>query len=72
MQGPYDSRGKKVNEVKRYYVIGSHSRIWNGYSPYNPGNVTKVLDIMRTVHNYVLPGKDVKTPVERLGLAQAR
>jgi hypothetical protein len=46
-------------------------RIWNGYSPYNPGNVTKVLDIMRTVHNYVLPGKDRKTPAERLGLAQA-
>ncbi len=46
-------------------------RIWNGYSPYDPGNVTKVLDIMRTVHNYILPGKDGKTPAERLGLAQA-
>jgi hypothetical protein len=33
-------------------------RAWNGYSPYNPGNVVKVLDIMRTVHNYILPGKD--------------
>lgn len=46
-------------------------RIWNGYSPYNPGNVAKVLDIMRTVHNYILTGKDGKTPAERLGLAQA-
>jgi hypothetical protein len=46
-------------------------RIWNGYSPYNPGNVAKVLDIMRTVHNYILIGKDGKTPAERLGLAQA-
>ena len=46
-------------------------RIWNGYSPYNPGNVATVLDIMRTVHNYILPGKDGKTPAERLGLAQA-
>jgi hypothetical protein len=45
-------------------------RIWNGYSPYDPGNVTKVLDIMRTVHNYILPGKDGKTPAQRLGLAQ--
>ena len=25
MPGPYDSRGKKVNEVKRYDVFGSHS-----------------------------------------------
>lgn len=46
-------------------------RMWNGYSPYNPGNVAKVLDIMRTVHNYILTGKDGKTPAERLGLAQA-
>ena len=46
-------------------------RIWNGYSPYDPGNVVKVLDIMRTVHNYMLPGKDGKTPAERIGLAQA-
>jgi len=46
-------------------------KIWNGYSPYNPGNVAKVLDIMRTVHNYILTGKDGKTPAERLGLAKA-
>jgi hypothetical protein len=46
-------------------------RIWNGYSPYNPGNVAKILDIMRTVHNYILTGKDGKTPAVRLGLAQA-
>ena len=46
-------------------------RIWNGYSPYNPGNVAKVLDIMRTVHNYILTGKHGKTPAELLGLAQA-
>lgn len=46
-------------------------RVWNGYSPYNPGNVAKVLNIMRTVHNYILTGKDGKTPAERIGLAQA-
>jgi len=44
-------------------------RIWSGYSPYNPVNVAKVLDIMRTVHNYILTGKDGKTPAERLGQA---
>jgi transposase-like protein len=46
-------------------------RIWNGYSPYDPGNVTKVLDIMRTVHNYILTGKDRKSPAQRIGLAKA-
>jgi hypothetical protein len=49
----------------------NNGRIWNGYSPYNPGNVAKVLDIMRTVHNYILIGRDGKTPAVRLGLAQA-
>jgi len=49
----------------------NNGRIWNGYSPYNPGHVAKVLDIMRTVHNYILTGRDGKTPAERLGLAQA-
>ena len=46
-------------------------RIWNGYSSYNPGNVAEVLDIMRIIHNYILTGKDGKTPAKRLGLAQA-
>jgi hypothetical protein len=67
------------NEVRRRLFLLErpiHSkynkgRIWNGYSPYNPGNVAKFLDIMRTVHNYIQTGKDGKTPAERLGLAQA-
>ncbi len=49
----------------------NQGRIWNGYSPYNPAHVAKVLDIMRTVHNYILTGKGGKTPAQRLGLAQA-
>ncbi len=37
----------------------SHSKsnnglIWNGYSPYNTGNVAKVIDIMSTVRSYIL------------------
>ncbi len=49
----------------------NRGRIWYGYSPYDPGNVIKVLEIMRTVHNYILTGKDGKTPAVRLGLAHA-
>ncbi len=49
----------------------NNGRIWNGYAPYNPANIAKTLDIIRTVHNYILTGKDRKTPAQRLGLAQA-
>ena len=49
----------------------NNGRIWNGHSPCNPGNVAKILDIMRMSRNYILTGKDGKTPAERLGLAQA-
>lgn len=49
----------------------NNGRIWNGYSPYDPGNVIKLLEIMRTVHNFILLGQDGKTPAQRLGLAQA-
>ena len=48
----------------------NNGRIWNGYSPYNPSNVTKALDVLRTVHNFILTGRDGKTPAERLGIAQ--
>jgi hypothetical protein len=34
------------------------------------GGVLSV-NILRTVHNYILTGKDGKTPAQRLGLAQA-
>lgn len=46
-------------------------RVWYGYAPYNPVQVQKLLDIFRTVHNYVLLGsKDKKSPAMRLGFAK--
>ena len=46
-------------------------RVWYGYAPYNPAQVQKLLDIFRTVHNYVLlSSKDKKSPAMRLGLAK--
>jgi hypothetical protein len=50
---------------------GVKGRIRNGCSPDNPGNVIKVLDIMRTIHNCILTGQDGKTPAERRVLAKA-
>lgn len=60
--------------------------VWNGYAPYNPAQIQKLLDILRVVHNFVLPSvkagetperdekgkKIVKTPATRLGLAKAQ
>lgn len=51
---------------------GNAGRVWNGYAPYNPAMVQKLLDIFRVVHNFVLVSdKDKKTPAMRLGLAKA-
>lgn len=45
-------------------------RVWTGYSPYNPAVIEKQVQIMRLYYNYCLPGKDGRTPAERLGLAK--
>jgi transposase-like protein/DNA-directed RNA polymerase specialized sigma24 family protein len=44
--------------------------VWNGYAPYNPKQIQKLLDIMRVSHNFILKGKDGKTPAMRLGIAK--
>lgn len=45
-------------------------RMWHGYSAYNPESIVKVLDIFRVFYNYILVGKDKKTPAMRLCLAK--
>jgi transposase-like protein len=49
-------------------TASSDGRVWNGYSPYNPAIVGKVLDIFRVFYNYVEVGNDKKSPAMRLGL----
>ena len=46
-----------------------HNAVWHGYAPYNPAMVQKYLTIFRTVNNFILVGKDKRTPAMRLGLA---
>jgi len=41
---------------------------WYGYCPYRPEMIIKALDILRVYYNFVLQGKDKKTPAMRLGL----
>jgi transposase-like protein len=47
----------------------SEGRRWHGYSPYDPAQIEKMLDIFRVFYNYVEVGDDKKTPAMRLGLA---
>lgn len=47
-----------------------HNAVWHGYAPYNPAMVQKYLTIFRTVNNFILVGKDKRTPAMRLGLAK--
>ena len=53
----------------------NRQRTWNGYAPYNPNMVIKMLDIFRVVHNYVdvkkETGQSPTTPATRIGLAKA-
>jgi hypothetical protein len=68
----YNQVRRRLSLLERpIHSKANNGRIWNGYSPYNPANVAKALDIMRTVHNYILTGDDGKTPAQRLGLAQS-
>jgi len=47
-------------------------RVWNGYSPYRPEQIGKLLTIYRACHNYIWLADGVKdTPAMRLGLAKA-
>lgn len=53
----------------------NRQRTWNGYAPYNPNMVIKMLEIFRVVHNYVdvkkEKGQEPTTPATRIGLAKA-
>lgn len=64
---------RRVSLLER--SVGSHGnagRQWDGYAPYSPQQVQKLITIFKTVHNYVLVSKqDSKTPAMRLGLAKA-
>lgn len=62
---------RSLNPLERpIQTASSYGRTWHGYSPYNPAMVGKLLDIYRTMVNFVEVGKDGKTPAMRLGLAK--
>jgi transposase-like protein len=64
---------RSINPLERPIQTASrYGRTWHGYSPYNPAMVGKLLDIYRTMVNFVEVGKDGQTPAMRIGLAKGR
>lgn len=63
---------RRVLMFERLISSGSNaSRIWYGYSPYNPALYQKLGDIFRVYYNYCQPfDKDGRKPAMRLGLAK--
>ncbi len=47
-----------------------HNAVWHGYAPYNPAMVRTYLTIFRVVNNFILVGKDGRTPAMRLGITK--
>lgn len=61
---------RRISLLERPISTASANRTWHGYSAYNPEVAAKLLGIFRIFYNYVLVGKDRKTPAMRLGLTQ--
>jgi len=64
---------RRVQMAERPVVSARKGRtMWHGYAPYNPGNLAKILEVLRVYYNFCLAtGKDKRTPAMRLGLARA-
>ena len=61
---------RRISMLERPIPSASSGRcVWHGYSPYNPAIITKLLDIFRVYYDYILKGKDKRTPAQRLGPA---
>ena len=69
------------NRVRRRLSLlerGIHSqanagRVWNGYAPYNPEQIQKLLDIFRVCHNYMWTREVMeKAPIDRETGEQAK
>ena len=58
-----------INAFERPIGTSSgHNAVWHGYAPYNPSMVQTYLTIARAVNNFILVGKDGRTPAMRLGI----
>ena len=71
---PFQSLRRRITFFERSISTASGARTtgakWNGYATYNPAVLVKVLEIFRIYYNFVLTGKDGKTPAQRLGVAK--
>ena len=51
-----------------FYTGTDNNAVWHDFAPYNPAMVQTYLTIARAVNNFILVGKDGKTPAMRLGM----
>ena len=58
---------RSISSASGIKSVGSK---WSGYAAYNPAVLVKLLEIFRVYYNFVLTGKDKKTPAQRLGIAK--
>jgi len=58
---------RSISSASAIKSVGSK---WSGYAAYNPAVLVKLLEIFRVYYNFVLTGKDGKTPAQRLGVAK--
>ena len=64
---------RRLSLLERPIATASKARrTWYGYAPYNPEVAVKLLELFRVHYNYLQPGKDGKSPAERLGLAKGK
>lgn len=58
---------RSISSASGIKSVGSK---WSGYAAYNPAVLVKLLEIFRVYYNFVLTGKDKKTPAQRLGITK--
>jgi hypothetical protein len=62
---------RRVSGFERGLPTASNQhRIWHAYGFYDPDMVPKMIGILRFYHNWMLRGRDGKTPAMRVGLAK--
>lgn len=65
------SARRGVSLLERPFTSATNkSRMWHGYSPYNPAMLTKMADIYRVYYNFVNKNDNNETPAMKLGLAK--
>lgn len=65
------SARRGVSLLERPFTSATNkSRMWHGYSPYNPAELTKMADIYHMHYSFINSNDNNKTPAMKQGLAK--